>query len=144
MAIRYTEEFRRDAVRIATTSGLQLTPEGPNIAGRDGRKWILPNPEAVVAAFRDNGADLPIDFEHATQIKGPKGEAAPAIGWIKDLEVRNSAVWARVEWNEAGQSAITSKGYRYVSPVFTFAKATGDILKMISAGLTIETCRSEP
>ncbi len=120
----------------AVPAWIQLTPEGPNIAGRDGRKWILPNPEAVVAAFNNNGADLPVDFEHATQIKGPKGEAAPAIGWIKDLEVRNSAVWARVEWNEAGQSAITSKGYRYVSPVFTFAKATGDILKMISAGLT--------
>lgn len=120
----------------AVPAWIQLTPEGPNIDGRDGRKWVLPNPEAVVAVFRDSGADLPIDFEHATEIKGPKGEAAPAVGWIKDLEVRNGAIWAQVEWNEADRQAIASKGYRYVSPVFTFAKATGDILRMLSAGLT--------
>lgn len=120
----------------AAPTWIQLTPEGPNIAGRDGRKWILPNPEAVVAEFRDNGADLPIDFEHATQIKGQKGEAAPAIGWIKDLEIRNGEIWAKIEWNEVGQNAIASKAYRYVSPAFTFAGVTGNILKMISAGLT--------
>lgn len=113
-----------------------MTPEGPEISGRDGRRWMLSNPEAVVAAFRDNGADLPIDFEHATQVKGERGEAAPAIGWIKDLEVRNRAIWARVEWTEAGNAAITARQYRYVSPVFTFKKAAGDILAMVSAGLT--------
>jgi phage I-like protein len=90
----------------------------------------------VVAAFKSNGADLPVDFEHATQVKGAVGEPAPAIGWIKELEARGGAIWGRVEWNEIGQQAIASKGYRYVSPVFTFKKAAGDILKMVSAGLT--------
>ncbi len=120
----------------AVPAWIQLTPAGPNIDGRDGRKWTLPNPEAVVAAFRNHGADLPVDFEHATQVKGSKGEPAPAIGWIKDLEVRAGALWAHVEWNELGQQAVSSKGYRYVSPVFTFRKAAGDIVKMVSAGLT--------
>ncbi len=120
----------------AVPDWIQLTPAGPDIEGRDGRKWVLPNPEEVVAAFKRNAADLPVDFEHATQVKGAKGEPAPAIGWIKDLEVRSGAIWGRVEWNEVGQQAIASKGYRYVSPVFTFKKAAGDILKMISAGLT--------
>ncbi|WP_216364959.1 MULTISPECIES: phage protease [unclassified Roseobacter] len=120
----------------AVPDWIQLTPAGPDIEGRDGRKWVLPNPEEVVAAFKRNAADLPVDFEHATQVKGPKGEAAPAIGWIKDLEVRSGAIWGRVEWNEVGRQAIASKGYRYISPVFTFKKAAGDILKMLSAGLT--------
>ena len=120
----------------AVPDWIQLTPAGPDIEGRDGRKWVLPNPEEVVAAFKRNAADLPVDFEHATQVKGPKGEAAPAIGWIKDLEVRSGAIWGRVEWNEIGRQAIASKGYRYISPVFTFKKAAGDILKMLSAGLT--------
>ncbi|UWQ00845.1 phage protease [Aliiroseovarius crassostreae] len=115
---------------------IQLTPAGPNVSGRDGRGWRMPAPEAVVAAFRENGADLPVDFEHATQIKGNKGEAAPAIGWIKDMDVREGQIWARVEWTEAGRNAIASKGYRYVSPVFKFTKAAKTITRMISAGLT--------
>lgn len=71
---------------------IQLTPTGPEIQGRDGRAWTLTDPDAVVAAFRANGADLPVDFEHATQVKGEKGEAALAIGWIKDLAIRTPVV----------------------------------------------------
>ena len=120
----------------AVPAWIQLTPSGPNIEGRDGRKWSLKNPEAVVAAFSENGADLPVDFEHATQLKGAKGEAAPAVGWIKALEVRNGAIWGQVEWGEEGQRAIASRGYRYVSPVFTYTKTGAEIIKMLSAGLT--------
>lgn len=115
---------------------VQLTPAGPGIAGRDGRSWSLPNPEQVVAAFNAHGADLPIDIEHATQIKGDKGEAAPAVGWIQAMEVRDGALWGHVAWNAQGGDAVATRAYRYLSPVFTFAKATGEIVKMISAGLT--------
>ncbi len=120
----------------AAPDWVQLTPAGPDIEGRDGRRWRLPNPDEVVAAFRRNAADLPVDFEHATQVKGSKGERAPANGWIKDLEVRGGAIWGRVEWNEDGQRAITSRRYRYISPVFTLKTAVGDIVRMLSAGLT--------
>ena len=115
---------------------IQLTPSGPNVEGRDGRKWTLTNPEEVVAAFRNNGADLPVDFEHATQVKGQQGEPAPAIGWIKDMEVREGALWGQVEWTDAGRNAIAAKAYRYVSPVFTFTKKMGHVVRMLSAGLT--------
>ena len=115
---------------------IQLLPAGPKVSGRDGREWLVPNPEAVVSAFRENGGLLPIDFEHATQVKGEKGEAAPAVGWIKGMEVREGQVWARVEWLEAARTAIASKGYRYVSPVFAFTKAAKIITRMVSAGLT--------
>ncbi len=115
---------------------IQLTPTGPNIEGRDGRSWRLSDPEAVVSAFARNGADLPVDFEHATQVKGAQGDPAPAIGWIKELDARNGAIWGRVDWNDQGRQSIASKGYRYVSPVFSFTKKAGEITKMISAGLT--------
>ncbi len=96
----------------------------------------MTDPDAVVAAFRENGADLPVDFEHATQVKGEKGEAALAIGWIKDLANRDGAIWGQVAWNAEGQRAVASKGYRYVSPVFNFTRTAGNITKMVSAGLT--------
>lgn len=115
---------------------IQLIPAGPQVSGRDGRNWLMPDPHAIVSAFRESGTDLPVDFEHSTQVKGSKGDPAPAIGWIKDMEVRNGEIWARVEWNEAGRTAIASKGYRYVSPVFKFTKAAKTITRMVSAGLT--------
>lgn len=115
---------------------IQLTPAGPDIDGRDGRHWILPNPSTVVNAFLNNGADLPVDIEHSTEHKAPKGEPAPAVGWIKGMEVRANALWANVEWTVEGQSLIASGGYRYISPVFTYDRDTAEIRKMLSAGLT--------
>lgn len=129
------------AIALNTQSGdvpewIQLTPEGTDVSGRDGRVWKMVNPEDVVTAFNNFGGDLPVDFEHATQVKGDRGEAAPAVGWIKELEARKGAIWGRVDWNDEGRNAIASKGYRYVSPVFNFGKATKNITRMVSAGLT--------
>lgn len=115
---------------------VQLTPEGPEIVGRDGRKWQLTNPQAVVDAFVADGLDLPIDYEHSTQIKAEKGEAAPAIGWIKELSVRMGQIWARVEWTNAGNWSVAGREYRYLSPAFTFNEETGEVIRMVSAGLT--------
>lgn len=115
---------------------IQLTPPGPQIAGRDGRSWRLSNPEAVALAFRQGGTDLPVDVEHATQLKAPQGDPAPAAGWIKHVEVRDGALWGRVEWTEDGASAIASRGYRYVSPAFRHRSDTGEVVSLVSAGLT--------
>jgi len=115
---------------------IQLTPQGPSIEGRDGRRWSLNDPEQIVAAFRENGAKLPIDLEHATQLKGAKGEPAPAVGWIDEIEARNGAIWGKVDWLEEGRNAVSTRAYRYISPVFKFAKASGAIARMVSAGLT--------
>lgn len=115
---------------------VQVTPAGPDVQGRDGRAWRMTDPSAIIRAFEANAADLPIDFEHSTQVKGSEGEAAPAVGWIKELEVRNGALWARVEWNDAGREAVSSRAYRYLSPVFTFSQAAREVGRLVSAGLT--------
>jgi phage I-like protein len=113
---------------------VQLFPKGPVITARDGRTWTLPDPHALVAAFTANQADLPFDINHATELKAPKGEDAPAQGWIKALEIRDGLVWARVEWNEAGRLVVLSKAYRYVSPGFLHTK-DGKIVAVTSAAL---------
>ncbi|WP_205685930.1 phage protease [Enterovibrio baiacu] len=48
----------------------EFIPAGEAITGRDGRSWINDEPDAIVSAFASNGADLPIDIEHATEIEG--------------------------------------------------------------------------
>jgi len=114
-----------------------LLPPGPDIVGRDGRAWKLTNPQLLVEAFVANQADLPIDIEHATQIKAPKGEPAPAVGWIKNIRVAdNGAIVGDVEWNAEGVELVGGKKYRYISPVFIYDKKTLEIMRLTSAGLT--------
>ena len=87
--------------------------------------------------------DIPFDLEHSSEIKAPNGDAAPAAGWIKRLEVRNDGeVWGSVDWTEDGAKAILSRQYRYASPAF-FAPG-GKITKLVSAGLTNKPAMTMP
>lgn len=115
---------------------IMLLPAGPEIQGRDGRRWRMDDPQAVVAEFVAQGLELPVDIEHATELKGPKGEPAPAVGWIKALEVRNGEVWGRVEWTTEGGFTVGDRRYRYISPVFVYDKTTMQIVRLKSVALT--------
>lgn len=114
---------------------VHLVPAG-QVVGRDGREWANDSPQMVVDAFAAHGADLPLDLEHATELKAPQGEPAPAVGWIQELQVRDGQIWGRVEWTEAGRNAVESKSYRYVSPVFVFERASKRVVALTSVGLT--------
>ncbi len=68
---------------------------------RDGRRFRLSDPFAVIRAYQAAAVDLPIDYEHqidkeASRLKGP----VPAAGWIKELKVKGAALWARVDWTD--------------------------------------------
>lgn len=111
---------------------VELLPAGPRIEGRDGRAWTLTDPSLVVARFRGR---LVFDWEHGTQLVGPKGARAPAAAWIEALEVREGAIWGRVDWTPAGAQDVKSRAYRFQSPVFTHT-AAGEIIQLVGAGLT--------
>ncbi len=105
-----------------TPEWLLLVPAG-NFTGRDGRSWINDQPQAVIAYNRELDRDIVFDFEHSTALKAPKGEEAPASGWIKvaELEIRDGAIWGRVDWNESGKEALSKEQYRYYSPAFLYS-----------------------
>lgn len=113
---------------------VELIPAG-RVQGRDGRGWENSDPAAIIARFLNSGVDLPVDLEHATERKAPKGEPAPAVGWIKALEDRGGSVWGRVEWNSIGQDLVGTKQYRYLSPVILYSKERGEIVGLTSVGL---------
>ncbi|QOX79801.1 hypothetical protein FY034_12955 [Trichlorobacter lovleyi] len=116
---------------------IPLLPGGSALVGRDGRSWINSAPEGVVSGFVTDAKDMPLDWEHATELKAPKGEEAPAAGWFKELQVReDGSVWGRIEWTSKGREAVESKAYRYISPVFMYDTATNLIIKLTSVGLT--------
>lgn len=115
---------------------IQLLPEGERIEGRDGRAWLNDRPAEIVGAFTADGRDVVIDWEHATELKAPQGEPAPAAGWIREQELRNGAPWGRVEWTPRGRESILNREYRYYSPVLLYEKQTGRIVAIRSLGLT--------
>ncbi|CAA0122867.1 Uncharacterised protein [BD1-7 clade bacterium] len=115
---------------------LPLIP-ADTFTGRDQRTWHNPEPTSVIIATQAPGLDLPLDIEHATELKGPKGEKAEAYGWfpIAELENRNGVIWGRIEWNTEGRDLILGKKYRYYSPAFKF-NAAGQVIRLVSVGLT--------
>ncbi|MGD8172146.1 phage protease [Vibrio sp. TRT 21S02] len=110
---------------------LPMIPAGL-FAGVDGRMWNNSHPDAVVASFQKK---RPFDVEHSTQLKAPKGEPAPAVGWILKLENRDGEIWGYIEWNEDGDEYVNGKKYAFYSPAFDHLK-DGTVTALASSGLT--------
>lgn len=107
------------------------------VRGRDGRAWLFDavSHDALLEGFDQGAIDLPIDWEHSTQLRAPKGEEAPAAAWIKRIDIRNGALWGVLDWTTRGAEQVASKAYRFLSPVFDYDPATNRILRLVSAGL---------
>lgn len=115
---------------------VMLFPAGPDIVANDGRRWRIEDAAAVIAATKAKAGSLhlPIDWEHAGDHKAPKGELAPAAGWIEDFEVRDGAIFGRTAWTDEGRASIAGRSYRYLSPSFMHDKA-GRVAWIVGAGL---------
>ncbi|MDP1617335.1 phage protease [Phenylobacterium sp.] len=114
---------------------VQIFPEGRDVLARDGRKWTLSDPATLIAAFAANQADLPLDIEHASELRAPKGEDAPAQGWIKAIAHRpGQGVFVQIDWTDEGAAAWRARRYRYVSPAFVHTRQ-GEILALTSVAM---------
>jgi phage I-like protein len=115
---------------------IMLVPAAKTVEGRDGRKWANPDPKRVALNSNARMAMLPVDENHSTDLSAPKGGAAPAFGWMKNLCADESgAIWADVEWNGRGREALSKNEYRFISPVFSHS-AKGEINCILRAALT--------
>lgn len=45
-------------------------------------------------------------------------EELPAVGWITQVEARDTGLWGVVEWNEEGKKLLTTKAFKFFSPEF--------------------------
>ncbi|GAB7082358.1 phage protease [Megalodesulfovibrio paquesii] len=117
----------------AAPAEIQLLPAGPEIVGRDGRRFVLPSAQAVVDAFAARGRPAPIDRDHVGE--EPLQEA-PAAGWITSLRVADDGtVWGSVDWTPRGGRQVADREYRWISPVLLHDRG-GVILDIAGAGLT--------
>lgn len=94
--------------------------------------------EAIVKAFDEHGADVPIDYHHSTSaVEDHEVEKAPAAGWIKRLEyIAGDGLYAQVEWSLEAAAEIEARKYKYVSPVILLEKKTKRITEIHSVALT--------
>lgn len=113
---------------------LLLVPAG-TFTGRDGRTWHNDNPELVMSVLAEKGRDLVMDVEHASELKAPKGDPAPARGWFKEYQVRDGALWGRIDWNAVGKQMVLNHEYRYYSPALLHDKHNR-VRDLASVGLT--------
>ena len=111
-----------------------LVPAGRDLTGRDGQKWVF-DAEKARNATAANQALIPVDFNHATELKAGKGEDTPAAGWITQVDVRDGALWASIEWTDRGRYAVVGRSYRYLSPAFHFDPETREIGRIASVAL---------
>jgi phage I-like protein len=117
---------------------VHLMPAG-RFDGRDGRgPYRLSDPGAVIEATRRyaGAVQLPVDFEHQTDRAPQNGRPAPAAGWIKGLQARADGIWGLVEWTAPAAAQIAARAYRYLSPVFRYARPSGEVKVLLRAGLT--------
>lgn len=119
----------------AAPDWIMLLPPGPDVAGVDGRRWRLSDPSRLIDAFKARGRDVVVDWEHGSEGKALAGERTPAAGWIKELQVRDGAVWGRVAWTDQGRADVTSGAYRHISPAFDYSRTTYEIHRLASVGL---------
>lgn len=117
-----------------------LIPAGETLVGRDGRSWVWDevSQQAVLDEFAARGLPLPVDVNHAQELRAPKGEESPAYAWIEELTVRDGALVGRVTWNVRGANAVRDREYRFLSPVFDYRPGDGRIVRLTSVALTNE------
>lgn len=78
-----------------------------------------------------------IDYEHQTLHKEANGQPAPAAGWIHGLRwVDGKGLYAEVELTQRARDLVAAGEYRYFSPVFEYAKATGNVARVLMGALT--------
>lgn len=111
--------------------------EGGVIKTVDGRgPYRVVDADALASQSLQNaGGRLPIDENHSTDLAAPEGRPSPARGWATDLDVRTDGIWGRVEWSVPGNTLMSERAYRFISPVFSHDKA-GKITGLLRASLT--------
>lgn len=113
---------------------IHLVPAG-EVRTHDGRgPYRIADAAALMAASLKAGDKLVLDENHSTDIAAPRGDAAPARGWIVELQHRADGIWGRVEWTEAGRAKVAAKEYRGISPVIGH-RADGTVTQILRASI---------
>lgn len=121
---------------------MQVTP-ARDFLPSDGRAMDVPawriNAAIATRVIAEHNPTQPpvIDYEHQTLHKEANGQPAPAAGWIHGLRwLDGKGLYAEVELTQRARELVAAGEYRYFSPVFEYAKSTGDVVRVLMGALT--------
>lgn len=102
----------RNIVRVSLSEGSKVSDvEVLRVGIIQDRDWEVTDKmlNEYVLNFKNNvyGTEIQVNLEH--------NRGSAAAGWIKDLYVKNHALFATVEWTELGVENITKNLFKFVS-----------------------------
>ncbi|QRY97257.1 hypothetical protein JT366_08575 [Sphingomonas paucimobilis] len=100
-AIALCAALNIDATEGKVPEWVHLLPAGP-VRTADGRGPYRVNDIHSIVSASMAGGKLVLDECHATDLAAPRGESAPARGWIVELQARADGVWGKVDWTPEG------------------------------------------
>lgn len=115
---------------------VQVFPAGPVVATNDGRAFLISDPAALITMARASRRwPILVDYDHLSFYDPAMNGASRAAGWATDLDVRDGAIWARVEWTPAAARQIADREWRFISPEFQADYDTGEIIGISAISL---------
>uniref|UniRef100_A0A6M3J3E6 Putative protease (I) and scaffold (Z) protein n=1 Tax=viral metagenome TaxID=1070528 RepID=A0A6M3J3E6_9ZZZZ len=121
------------------TAWIQVAREGEWIHDHYGTFSLTADDLAnMVMRFTSGPRDVMVDYNHASFSYDP--EHAKAAGWVKELEIRGTELWALVEWTPKAAQMIRDGEYRFISPELDYevtSKESGEVLgtMLLAVGL---------
>lgn len=132
-------------VRLAD-GAIQIFPAGrfdaPRGAMAGSGPWKIDGKIAarLLAQLSARSNPLVVDYEHQTLRAADNGQPAPAAGWLSPdaFEWREGhGLYALdPDWTAAAKRFIEQGEYRFLSPVFTYDRKTGEVLDLLHVALT--------
>ncbi|WP_121064719.1 phage protease [Chachezhania antarctica] len=120
----------------AVPEWVQLLPKG-QVAASDGRgPWHYDDAKQVIEESFSRRRRIHIDENHSTDTAAKLGLAAPARGFITEMEERADGIWGRVDWTDSGRALLSDRAYWGISPVLAYEKQTGKVSAISRAALT--------
>lgn len=119
-------EVTLDGIELANETGEKAVPEWIEIPlGNHDHRVAMQvfdkaGAEEMLTNFRSLGArskGLPI-YEGHPDVDPKRWPDKSAKGWIKEMELTNSALRLRIKWNAAGHDLVANEKYAYFSPTW--------------------------
>lgn len=114
--------------------------------------WFMTDAAAarIAAAHATRSTDMVVDYEHQSLLSEKNGQRVVAAGWLKPrsfvwrTDGEEPGLYAQVDWTAAARAHIEADEIRYLSPVFNYDPATGEVLGLMNVAFTVNPAIDEP
>jgi len=143
--VKLPERTGCDTLLFATDVGGSEIPEWIHVLpmGKatpvDGRRPFHVTDDGLRLVMEERqqlGRDLHCDYHHQSLWAQFTGAEAPAAGWVEQLEVRETGLWAKMEWTDKAKERLAAREFRYLSPVIYTRKKDRVVVGLHSVALT--------